>query len=106
MAVGDAACMVMPTNGGGIATAMITGSIAGQVAADHLQSNIPLADYERRWREAIGVEMAVSTKLRRLADRFMGHDFAFHVMLHILGSQGIKDVIACKVPRILKFLIR
>jgi digeranylgeranylglycerophospholipid reductase len=106
MAVGDAACMVMPTNGGGIATAMITGSIAGQVAADHLQINIPLSDYERRWREVMGLEMAVSTKLRRLADRFMGHDFAFHVMLRILGSQGIKDVIACKVPRVLKFLMR
>lgn len=105
MAVGDAAGMVMPTNGGGIATAMITGSIAGQVAADHLQSNVPLADYERRWREVMGAEMAVSTKMRRLADRFMGHDLAFHVMLRILGSQGIKDVITCKVPRQLSFLM-
>ncbi len=54
MAVGDAAAMVMPTNGGGIATAMITGTIAGQVAADHLQRNVPLSDYEVRWKEAMG----------------------------------------------------
>ena len=105
MAVGDAAGMVMPTNGGGIATAMITGIIAGQVAADHLHNNVPLSEYENRWRQAMGAEMIVSRKLRRLADRFMGNDLVFHLMLKILGTRGIKDVITCKVPRGLGLLI-
>ena len=99
LAVGDAAGMVMPTNGGGIATAMITGTIAGQVAADHLQNGAPTSEYERRWKEAIGKEMVVSTRLRRLADHFMGNDLAFHLLLKILGTHGIKDVITCRVPR-------
>lgn len=99
MAVGDAAAMVMPTNGGGIATAMITGEIAGQIAADHLQKGVPLSEYERRWREVMGKEMYVSTKLRRLADRFMGNDLLFHWMLRILGTKGIKDVITCRAPK-------
>ncbi len=98
MAVGDAAGMVMPTNGGGIATAMITGEIAGQVAADHIQKEVPLSEYERKWKEVMGKEMYVSTKLRRLADRFMGNDLLFHLMLRILGTKGIKDVITCRAP--------
>lgn len=99
MAVGDAAGMVMPTNGGGIATAMITGEIAGQVAADHVQNGISLSEYERKWKQAMGREMRVSTNLRRIADHFMGNDFLFHLMLGALGTRGIKDVITCRAPR-------
>ena len=98
IAVGDAAGMVMPTNGGGISTAMITGEIAGQIAADHIQKGVPLSDYERRWREVMGKEMIVSTKLRRLADHFMGNDLVFHLLLRVLGTKGIKDVITCRAP--------
>ncbi len=99
MAVGDAAGMVMPTNGGGISTAMITGEIAGQVAADHVQKGVPLSEYERKWKQVLGKEMIVSTNLRRLADRFMGNDLLFHLLLRFLGTQGIKDVITCRTPR-------
>lgn len=99
MAVGSTAAMVMPTNGGGIATAMITGEIAGQVAADHLQKDVPLSEYEVRWRRAMGKEMIVSTKLRRLADHVMGNDLLFHLMLRFLGTQGVKDVITCRAPK-------
>jgi geranylgeranyl reductase family protein len=98
MAIGDAAGMVMPTNGGGISTAMITGEIAGQVAADHLQKGVALSEYEKRWKKVMGREMHVSTGLRRLADHFMGNDGLFHLMLRILGTDGIKDVITCRVP--------
>jgi digeranylgeranylglycerophospholipid reductase len=99
IAVGDAAGMVMPTNGGGIATAMITGEIAGQIVADHLQKGIPLSAYEQKWKHVMGKEMRVSTRLRRLADHFMGNDIIFNLLLRVLGTQGIKDVITCKAPR-------
>ena len=99
MAVGDAAGMVMPTNGGGIATAMISGQVAGETAADHVQKGVPISEYERRWREVMGKEMRVSTKLRRLADHFMGNDFMFNLILHVLRTQGIKDVITCRAPK-------
>jgi digeranylgeranylglycerophospholipid reductase len=97
--VGDAAGMVMPTNGGGIATAMITGQIAGQTAADHVQKGIPISEYEGRWKKVMGKEMRVSTKMRRLADHFMGNDFIFNILLQVLRTQGIKDVITCKAPK-------
>jgi len=98
MVAGDAAAMVMPTNGGGISTAMITGEIAGQVAADHLQKGVPISEYEKRWKRVMGAEMRASTGLRRLADHFMGHDGLFHLILRMLGTNGIKEVITCKVP--------
>lgn len=98
IAVGDAAGMVMPTNGGGIATAMISGRIAGQISADHVQKGAPISDYERRWMAVMGKEMRVSTKLRRLADHFMGNDFVFNILLHLLRTKGIKDVITCRAP--------
>jgi digeranylgeranylglycerophospholipid reductase len=99
IAVGDAAAMVMPTNGGGIATAMISGEIAGQVAADHVQYGVPLSRYDSKWKEVMGKEMRVSTRLRRLADHFMGNDFIFHLVLGVLGTKGIKDVITCRTPK-------
>ena len=99
MAVGDAAGMVMPTNGGGIATAMITGEIAGQIAANHIQKGVSISEYELRWKQVMGKEMRASTRLRRLADHFMGNDFIFNLLLHILRTQGIKDVITCRAPR-------
>ncbi len=98
IAVGDAAGMVMPTNGGGIATAMITGTIAGQIAADHLKKQVPLSEYENRWKAAMGIPMSVSTNLRRMSDHFMGNDLLFHLMLRILRTKGIKDVITCRTP--------
>jgi len=105
MAVGDAAGMVMPTNGGGIATAMITGEIAGQVAADHIHRGVSISEYERRWKQVMGKEMRVSTRLRRLADHFMGNDFIFNLLLHVLRTQGIKDVITCRAPMGLRPLV-
>ena len=99
IAVGDAAGMVMPTNGGGIATAMITGSIAGQVAVDHIHDGVPLSEYETRWKQTMGIPMSVSTNLRRMADHFMGNDLLFHFLLRFLSTQGIKDVITCRAPR-------
>lgn len=81
---------------------MITGRIAGQVAADHVKNGVSLSEYERKWVEVLGREMRVSTRLRRLADHFMGNDFIFHSLLGVLGTQGIKDVITCRVPGVLK----
>jgi len=40
---GDAANLVMATNGGGIPTAMISGRDAGVVAAGHVKSGAPLS---------------------------------------------------------------
>ena len=42
--VGDAAGMVLPSNGAGITIAMVGGRIAGQVIAEHLSAGTPLGE--------------------------------------------------------------
>src|SRR5256885_11108270 len=74
MLVGDAAGMVMATNGGGNNVAMIAGRIAGMTAADHLLDGTPLDAYESRWRAAVGGPLAQGVRIKRLAERFFGSE--------------------------------
>jgi geranylgeranyl reductase family protein len=104
--VGDAAGMVMPTNGGGIPTAMVSGRIAGEVSALHVKKNESLSNYEARWKKAFGRELSVSTRMRRFADAFMPHDLLFDCSMRLLGTAGIKKVVTCKIPSGLGPLMR
>jgi digeranylgeranylglycerophospholipid reductase len=103
---GDAAGMVMPTNGGGIPTAMLSGRIAGEIAALHVKKNEPLSSYETKWKTAFGRELHASTRMRRFADFFMSHDRLFDYSMRILGTSGIKKVVTCKVPAGVGILMR
>ena len=74
--VGDAAGMVLPSNGAGITIAMIGGRIAGNAIADHLTEGVPLESYEREWKRQMGLVMSRSKRafalgsiLFRLPDR-------------------------------------
>jgi geranylgeranyl reductase family protein len=98
MAVGDAAGMVMPTNGGGIQTAMITGRLAAEAAVRFFEDKTPLSSYEDAWKEQIGVEMENSKNMRQASDRLMGHEFVFDTLLRLMGTRRIADVIMCQVP--------
>jgi digeranylgeranylglycerophospholipid reductase len=99
MAVGDAAGMVMPTNGGGIQTALVTGRLAGEAAVAYFANQIPLSSYEDSWREQIGKEMEDSKLMRQASDRVMGHGFLFHLMLRMIGARRIAEVVMCQMPR-------
>jgi geranylgeranyl reductase family protein len=98
MAVGDAAGMVMPTNGGGIQTAMITGRLAAEAAVRYFENKTPLSSYEDAWKDQIGMEMENSKRMRQASDRLMGHEFVFDTMLRLMGTRKIADVIMCQVP--------
>lgn len=106
LCVGDSAGMVMPTNGGGIPTAIVSGHIAGEVAACHVQKGARLSEYEARWRNAFGRELHASRRMRRFADVFMPHDTLFDWAMRLLGTGGIKRVITCKIPGGLDILMR
>jgi digeranylgeranylglycerophospholipid reductase len=97
LCVGDSAGMVMPTNGGGIPTAIVSGHIAGEVAACHVQKGARLSEYE---------ELHASRRMRRFADVFMPHDTLFDWAMRLLGTGGIKRVITCKIPGGLDILMR
>jgi len=66
MLVGDAAGMVLPSNGAGITIAMIGGRIAGQVIAEHLGHGTPLVEYEKRWNQQMGKVMRNSKRAFRV----------------------------------------
>ncbi len=65
---GDAACQTNPISGGGIAGAMVGGSLAGVVAADAVNrgdvSARFLASYERQWDARVGKNQHLFYKLK------------------------------------------
>ncbi len=106
MAVGDAAGMVMPTNGGGIQTALITGRLAAEAAIRHFENKTPLSSYEEAWKDQMGLEMENSKVMRQASDRLMGHSFFFDLMLRMMGTKRIADVIMCQMPGAMGPLMR
>src|SRR5213076_1382387 len=96
MLVGDAAGMVMATNGGGNNVAMIAGRIAGLTAADHLLDGTPLDAYETRWRAAVGGPLAQGVRIKRLADRFFGSDRLLEAAMVLIGRRRMARAIRCQ----------
>lgn len=92
--VGDAAGMVLPSNGAGITIAMIGGRIAAQAIASHLQNGTPLADYEAEWQRQMGAVMTNSKRafrlgsiIFRLPDRLI--DLAFNRLTKSFLWRGV-----------------
>jgi len=96
MLVGDAAGMVMATNGGGNNVAMIAGRFAGLTAADHLLDGTPLDAYETRWRTAVGGPLAEGVRIKRFADRFFGSDRLLDAAMILLGRRRMARAIRCQ----------
>lgn len=94
--VGDAAGHVMATNGGGINVAMICGRIAGLCVADHVLHGIPLDEYERRWRAAVGGPLDTGARIKRLADRVFTHDAWLELAMRTLGPRMMARAIRCQ----------
>ncbi|UCE80763.1 MAG: NAD(P)/FAD-dependent oxidoreductase, partial [Methanobacteriota archaeon] len=94
--VGDAAGQAMPSNGGGIPTAMIAGREAGRVIRGYLAKDCKLTDYERRWRSLIGEPLKNSLRTRRLADVFFPSNVLLGLTMAILGTRGLDRAIRCR----------
>ena len=93
--VGDAAGHVMATNGGGIPIAMIAGRIAGQTIRDYLRNDIPLTEYEQRWRAILGKPLSDSLWTKRLADIFFPTDRRTEFAMSVLRKRGLARAIRC-----------
>ena len=95
--VGDAAGMVLPSNGAGITIAMIGGRIAGQVICEHLQNGVPLTEYEKRWKKQMGKVMRnskVSFKLGSIM--FKLPDFILNALFNRLTKGIIWRAVTCR----------
>ncbi len=93
---GDAAGMVMASNGGGMLTAMLAGREAGRTAADHLHHGIALSTYEVRWKEQMGDLLHHSLVTKQLADRFFGNDRILELIMRLMGPRAMLRAVSCK----------
>jgi len=95
--VGDAAGMVLPSNGAGITIAMIGGRIAGQVVAEHLRDGTPLKEYETRWNKQMGKVMRNSKLAFKLGTlMFRSPDWLLNIMFNRITKPFIWRAVTCR----------
>ena len=94
--VGDAAGHTMPSNGGGIPTAMIAGRFAGKAIKAHLGDGTPLAKYEDAWRKVMEAPLRNSLRTRRLAGIAFSSDVVLGAAMAALGRRGLDRAIRCQ----------
>lgn len=112
MLVGDAARMIDPLTGGGIANGCIAGKIAGEVAAKAAAtgkaSQADLMDYDRRWRlqleEKLYRNWIAKEKLVSLPDEVFDKiiDALANVKLEKLSVLNILKAVRDKYPEVTK----
>ncbi len=108
MIIGDAAQLVNPIHGGGIALAMESGKIAAEVAADALNdgdlSREKLYKYEKIWRENKGVKLQKLLRLRLAMEKLTDKDF--ELLSGVLSDEDINKLTEGKYKFLLKLLAK
>jgi digeranylgeranylglycerophospholipid reductase len=95
---GDAANLVMATNGGGIPTAMLSGHLAGAAAARAASGVAPLADYDRAWKAALLAPLARAARIQRLGDAVAGSDRLLALGMRYIGVGGLDAMMRLRWP--------
>jgi digeranylgeranylglycerophospholipid reductase len=95
---GDAANLVMATNGGGIPTAMMSGWLAGEAAARHVRDGRPLAEYDLAWRSALFAPLDRAARIQRFGDHFAGFDPLLALGMRYIGASGLDDMMRLRWP--------
>ncbi|MCP8305789.1 MAG: NAD(P)/FAD-dependent oxidoreductase [archaeon] len=96
--VGDAAGQVMPTNGGGIPTAVICGDIGGEVIVSKLKGKSSLVLYEEVWRKEVGKELDRGLRIRKIMDIAMQSDRITEEVCRIFGGRIIESALYGRLP--------
>jgi digeranylgeranylglycerophospholipid reductase len=97
--VGDAANLVMATNGGGIPTAILSGRDAGVTAAAHVRSGTPLTEYDTLWRRHLYEPLARGNRIKELGDRVIEHDWLLALGMRYIGHSGLDSMMRLRWPR-------
>lgn len=99
LAIGDAAGLVMPSNGGGISQAIISGCFAAEAILDNLNKGTPLTAYEDRLRASMGRALKNSLRTKNFGYAFFKGDLITEGILRVLGPiGGIKRAMECDKP--------
>ena len=95
--VGDAAGMVLPSNGAGISTSMIGARIAGQVVAEHILNDLPLSEYERIWKNQMGKIMKNSQRSLAVGSLlFRSPDFLVNLAFNRITKRLLWRAVTCR----------
>ncbi len=95
---GDAANLVMATNGGGIPTAMLSGWLAGEAAARHVRDGASLADYDAAWRAALHGPLDRAARIQAFGDRAAGFDPLLALGMRYIGAAGLEAMMRLRWP--------
>ena len=91
MLVGDAAGQVKPTSGGGIYMGAVCAKIAGEVAAKASRKEAVLNDYEKRWRGAVGRELAIWMRIHKSFGKLS--DENLNEFISFMNNPKIREII-------------
>jgi len=95
---GDAANLVMATNGGGIPTAMLSGWLAGAAAARHVREGTSLTQYDAAWKEALFTPLARAARIQWWGERFARPDVLLALGMRYIGVSGLDAMMRLRWP--------
>jgi digeranylgeranylglycerophospholipid reductase len=95
---GDAANLVMATNGAGIPTAMLSGWLAGRTAARAVRAEAPLRQYDAAWKPALYGPLARAARIQAFADRAGGLDPLLALGMRYIGATGLDSMMRLRWP--------
>lgn len=95
---GDAANLVMATNGGGIPTAILSGHLAGRAAALAARREAPLADYDGAWKTALYGPLERAARIQRMTDHVAGSDALLALGMRYIGARGLDAMMRLRWP--------
>ncbi len=95
---GDAANLVMATNGGGIPTAMMSGWLAGRAAASYLRDGTPLRQYDVEWKAALFAPLERAARIYRWGDRYAAYDPLLALGMRYIGARGLDSMMRLRWP--------
>ena len=96
---GDAANLVMATNGGGIPTAMLSGHLAGRAAARAARRGTPLAAYDAAWKSVLAPPLARAARIQQLGDAVAGSDRLLALGMRYIGVGGLDAMMRLRWPQ-------
>ncbi|HTP53684.1 MAG TPA: geranylgeranyl reductase family protein [Thermoplasmata archaeon] len=95
---GDAANLVMATNGAGIPTAMLSGWLAGECAARAVRGESPLRSYDAAWRKALYGPLATAARIQAFSDRVGKFDPLLALGMRYIGAPGLDAMMRLRWP--------
>jgi digeranylgeranylglycerophospholipid reductase len=95
LVVGDAACQVKPTTGGGIVFGLTCAKIAGEIAYEAVKrqdfSENFLSSYQSQWKQLVGFDLLAMLQMRRMLDSLS--DKSMDRVIDLCNKFGVSEII-------------